>query len=67
MGVVFYVRVNNYMSKQKLITKNCMSKEGLLVPFTNMLSCQYFLFRCIQYNKIDRDEVDVDIDLNKSQ
>ena len=66
MGVVFYVWVNNYicmyylhnMSKRKRLTKNCMPKQGLIVPFTNMFSYQYFLFRfihcktlfsCVQY------------------
>ena len=69
MGVVFYVKVNNYiymymyylhnMSKRKHLTKNYIPKQGLIVPFTNMFSCQYFLFRfmhckktlfsCVQY------------------
>ena len=66
MGVAFYVWVNNYIymyvlppqyAKRKRLTKSCMPKQGLIVPCTNMFSCQYLfrfmycktLFSCVQY------------------
>ena len=50
MGVVCHVRVNNYLSKRKLHTKNYMSKQGLIAQFTNMFSYPYSLFRFIHCN-----------------